>query len=53
MVVISELRTLSQAKWIDVEVKALNEFIPFHSTGETGPSHKQMMFGQVLESLLR
>ena len=36
--------TSSRAKWIDAEVEALIEFILFHSSGDTWPSHKQMMF---------
>lgn len=40
----TEGRTSSQVKWMDVEVKALIEFILLHSTGDTWPSHKQMMF---------
>ena len=40
----TEGRTSSQVKWMNVEVKALIKFVLFHSTGDTWPSHKQMMF---------
>ena len=31
-------------KWCDNEVKALIEFVLFHSSGEKWPSHKQAVF---------
>ena len=32
------------SKWTTAEIKALIEFILFHSTGDSWPSHKQMVF---------
>ena len=34
----------SSGKWTDAEIKALIEFILFHSTGDVWPCHKQMLF---------
>jgi len=34
----------SKVEWSNSELKALTEFVLFHTTGETWPSHKQMAF---------
>ena len=34
----------SKVEWSNSELKALTEFVLFHTTGETWPSHKQVAF---------
>lgn len=37
-------RNSTSGKWTTAEIKALVEFILFHSTGDIWPCHKQMVF---------
>ena len=40
-------------KWSDAEIKALIEFVLFHSTGDKWPSHKQDSFWSCASDYLR
>ena len=43
----------AKEKWTDAELKALTEFVLFHSGGDAWPAHKWMSFGEELVNLCK